>query len=232
MNPLSGVLGEAWQLYRAHAGHLLPIAFVIYLVAGVIAAALLAVPTVLGGLAASIVQLIAIFMVQATLVKAVQDVRDGRAEPSFGGTISAAMPYLGRVAVASTLAGIAIAIGFTFFIVPGLYLLTIWSLIVPAIVIGQSGALASFGRSFGLVRGFAWRVFSTYVLAFLILLGVGIVISAILRAVPFLARNAISSIVSGTLVAPFIALVVTLIYYRLVAAHRHGPVQGARPGTY
>lgn len=232
MNPLSGVLGEAWQLYRAHAGHLLPIAFVIYLVAGVIAAILLAVPTILGGLAASIVQLIAIFMVQATLVKAVQDVRDGRADPSFGDTISAAMPYLGRVAAASTLAGIAIGIGFASFIVPGLYLLTIWSLIVPAIVIGQSGALASFGRSFGLVRGFAWRVFSTYVLAFLILLAVGIVISAILKAVPLLARNAISSIVSGTLVAPFIALVVTLIYYRLVAAHRHGPVQGARPGMY
>ena len=33
MNPLSGILGEAWKLYRAFAAHLLPIAFVIYLVA-------------------------------------------------------------------------------------------------------------------------------------------------------------------------------------------------------
>ena len=31
MNPLSGVLGEAWQMYKAHAWHLLAIAFVIYL---------------------------------------------------------------------------------------------------------------------------------------------------------------------------------------------------------
>jgi hypothetical protein len=29
MNPLSGVLGEAWKLYRTFAGHLLAIAFVI-----------------------------------------------------------------------------------------------------------------------------------------------------------------------------------------------------------
>ena len=40
MNPLSGVLGEAWQMYKAHAGHLLAIAFVIYLGAAVIAALL------------------------------------------------------------------------------------------------------------------------------------------------------------------------------------------------
>jgi hypothetical protein len=40
MNPLSGVLGEAWQMYKAHARHLLMIAFVIYLVAAVIAALL------------------------------------------------------------------------------------------------------------------------------------------------------------------------------------------------
>ena len=40
MNPLSGVLGEAWQMYKAHAWHLLAIAFVIYLAAAVIAALL------------------------------------------------------------------------------------------------------------------------------------------------------------------------------------------------
>ena len=38
MNPLSGVLDEAWRMYRAHAAHLLTIAFVIYLVTAVIVA--------------------------------------------------------------------------------------------------------------------------------------------------------------------------------------------------
>ena len=37
MNPLSGVLGETWKLYKAHAAHLLVIAFVIYWVAAVLA---------------------------------------------------------------------------------------------------------------------------------------------------------------------------------------------------
>jgi hypothetical protein len=46
-----------------------------------------------------------------------------------------------------------------------------------------------------------------------------IVVGLILFFLPVVARNAISSIVSGTLVAPFLALVVTLVYYRLTAAH-------------
>ncbi len=229
MNPLSGVLKEAWQLYRNHAVHLLTIAFVIYLSAAVIAA-ILSLAGLFGALLASIVQIIAAFLVQAALVKAVQDVRDGRADLSLGETVSAAMPYLGRVAAASILAGIGIVIGFALLVVPGLYLLTIWSLIVPAIVIGQAGVFTAFSRSFDLVRGFSWRVFGTYVLVFLILIVLNIVIALILAALPAVARNGISTVVSGTLVAPMLALVVTLIYYRLYAAHSGGASPDAGPG--
>jgi hypothetical protein len=222
MNPLSGVLGESWSLYKSHAAHLLTIAFVVYLVAAAIAAVLVAFAGLAGALIATIVQIIAAFLVQAALVKAVQDVRDGRVDLSFSETVSAATPYLGRVAGAGILAGIAIGIGFVLLIVPGLFLLTIWSLIVPVIVIGRSTAMDSFGHSWKLVRGFAWQVFGTYVLVFLILIVVNILISLILVALPVAARDSISSVVSGTVVTPFLALVVTLIYYRLSAA-RGGP---------
>ena len=164
-------------------------------------------------------ELVAAFLLQAALVKAVQDIRDGRADLSFGQTFSAATPYLGAVAGASILAGIAITIGFILIIVPGIILLTIWAVIVPAIVIGGAGALASFGRSRELVRGFGWQVFGTLVLVFLILLVAEFVLSLILVALPVLFRTGISTVVAGTLVAPFLALVVTLIYYRLSAAH-------------
>ncbi len=230
MNPLSGVLEEAWRLYRNHAAHLLTIAFVIYLTAAVIAAILTAFAGLFGALLASIVEIIAAFLVQAALVKAVQDVRDGRVDLSLGETVSAATPYLGRVAGASILAGIAIGLGFVFLIIPGLYLLTIWSLIVPAIVIGQAGVFSSFSRSFELVRGFGWQVFGTYVLVFLILIVVSIVLQIILIALPALVRHGISTVVSGTLVAPLLALVVTLIYYRLVAARSGGAAPDAGPG--
>ena len=111
MNPLSGVLGETWKLYKAHAAHLLVIAFVIDLVAAVLAGLLALAGGIIGALLGSIIELIAAFLLQAALVKAVQDVRDGGDDLSFGETVSAATPYIWPVAGASILAGIAITIG-------------------------------------------------------------------------------------------------------------------------
>jgi hypothetical protein len=231
MNPLSGVLDEAWRMYRAHAAHLLTIAFVIYLVAAVIAGLLALIGGIFGLLLGSIVEFIAAFLLQAALVKAVQDVRDGRADLAFGQTVSAATPYIGPVAGASILAGIAITIGLILLIVPGLFLITIWAVIVPVIVIERSGALASFGRSQQLVRGHAWHVFGTLVLVFVILIVVDFLLGLIFLALPLLLRNGLSTVISGTLIAPFLALVVTLIYYRLSGASGgQGPANGTPGG--
>jgi hypothetical protein len=224
MNPLSGVLGEAWKIYRSFAAHLLAIAFVIYLAAAVITA-LLSLAGVFGSLLGTVVELVAAFLVQAALVKAIQDVRDGRVDLNFGETVRAATPFIGPVAGASILAGIAITIGLILIIVPGLILITIWAVIVPAIVIERAGVFASFGRSRELVRGHGWQVFGTLVLVFLILIVVDIVIGLIFAALPTALRSGLSSVISGTLVAPFLAAVVTLIYYRLLDAH-----SGAGPG--
>jgi len=163
----------------------------------------------------SLVEIIAAFVLQATLIKAVQDVRDGRVDLSIGDTVRAAMPYIAPVAGASVLAGIAIAIGLFLIIVPGLFLITIWAVIVPVIVLERSGALASFGRSQQLVRGRGWHVFATLVLVYVILLVVNLVLALIFSALPHALSNGLSSIISGTLIAPFLAVVVTLVYYRL-----------------
>ena len=232
MNPLSGVLGEAWQLYRRFAAHLLAIAFVIYLVAAVIVA-LLSLAGVIGSFLALIVELFATFLLQATLIKAVQDIRDGRADLSLGETVSAATPYIWSVAGASILAGLAITVGLFLLIVPGLWLITIWAVIIPAIVIERAGAIDSFGRSRRLVKGHGWHVFGTLVLVFIIQLVVSIVLSLIFLKLPMVWRNGLSTFISGVLISPFIALVVTLIYYRLVGAAGPGAAgDAAAPGGY
>ena len=227
MNPLSGVLGEAWQMYRRFAAHLLTIAFIIY-VAAAIVAGLLSLAGIFGSLLAEIVDLFAAFLLQAALVKAVQDVRDGRADLSIGETVSGATPYIWSVAAASILAGIAITIGLVLIIVPGLWLITIWAVIIPVIVIERSGALSSFGRSRQLVRGHGWHVFGTLVLVFIILIVVNIILGIIFSALPLVWRNGLSTVVSGTLISPYIALVVTLIYYRLSSVGSNWP--GAAAG--
>ena len=215
MNPLSGVLSEAWTLYRRHAVHLLTIAFAVYVVASLIEAVLAGLLGWFGALLAAIVSLIAAFLVQAALVKAVDDVRDGRADLSLSDTLNAARPHIGAVAGASILAGIAIFVGLILLIVPGLYLLTIWCLIVPVIVLEGAGVGAAFTRSRELVRGNGWNVFGVIVLVLLLLIGVGIVLGIILAALPNSVQQFVSGIISGTLTAPYIALVLTLSYFRL-----------------
>ncbi len=229
MNPLSGVIGDAWKVYRAHAGHLLAVAFVIYLAAAIVSALLAWALGAFGVVLGILVLLFASFLLQASLVKAVQDVvQDGRADLSISQTMQSVLPNLGAVAVASILAGIAIWIGLLLIIVPGLYLITIWAVIMPVLVIEQTGAIAAFGRSQQLVRGNGWNVFGTLVVVFLILIAASIVIGLVLVALPAGWRNGISNVVSGTLVAPFIAVVVTLMYYRLTGAA--GSPQGSAAG--
>jgi hypothetical protein len=217
-------------MYRKFAMHLLTIAFIIYLPAAIITGLLAAAGSFVAYLASSIIGLLAAYLVQAALIKAVQDIRDGRVDLSVGETLSAATPFILPVAGASILAGIAITFGLILLIVPGLFLITIWAVIVPAIVIERSGALNAFGRSQQLVRGRGWHVFLTLALLFLIQLVVGLILGLILSALPQALSTGISSVIAGTLIAPFTALVVTLVYFRLVATPADG--YGQQPPGY
>jgi hypothetical protein len=219
MNPLTGVLSEAWALYKRHAKHFLTISFAIYLAVAIITLVLSLALGTFGGLLGGLVSLFGAFLLQAALVKAVQDVRDGRADLDLRQTVDAALPFVGAVAIASILAAIGISIGFVLIIVPGLILLTFWSLIIPEIVVGGAGAIDSFGRSWRIVRGYAWQVFGTYVVVYLLLIVGEIIVSLILAFLPYALRGFISDVVVGTLVAPLLATVVTLVYFRLTAAH-------------
>src|SRR5690242_14439536 len=158
MTPTNGVITEAWNLYKAQWRHLLSISFIVYLAVAIIAVLLTALLTWLGAILAALISLIAIFWLEAALVKAVQDIRDGRADLSIGETFAAAQARLAPVVVAGVIASIAILIGFVLLIIPGLVLLTFWCLIIPAIVIESKSAGESFGRSIDLVKGHFWRV--------------------------------------------------------------------------
>jgi hypothetical protein len=210
-------------MYRTHAAHLLTIAFVVYLVAVVLEALFQGLLGLVGALLASIVGIVAAYLLQSALVKAVDDVRDGRADMSLGETLQAARPFVGRVAIASILAGIAIVIGLVLFIVPGLYLLTIWCLISPVIVLEQATVGQAFSRSRDLVKGHGWQVFGTLILVFLVLIVASIIISLILSPLNPVVAQILSGLISGTLVAPFLAIVVTLGYFRLRGASQAYP---------
>jgi hypothetical protein len=223
VNPTQGVLSEAWAMYKAHWRTLLPIALVVYLALSVINILLVATLTWFGAILSAIVSLVGIFWLQGALVRAVEDVRDGRADLSLGDTFERVRPQLASIVVGGVLAVIGILIGLVLLIVPGLVLLTWWVLVIPVIVLEGLRAGEAFTRSRELVRGHGWSVFGVIVLTLLIVFGAGIVLSLVLLPVSAWLRSFVSNVVSGTLLAPFIALTWTLLYYRLRAAKEPAP---------
>ncbi|HKO73946.1 MAG TPA: hypothetical protein VJU01_01400 [Gaiellaceae bacterium] len=208
------VIGKAWDMYKAHWRHLIPIAFVVY----VLISLLILLLTSLGWLGAVLgffVSIAGVFWLQGALVLAVDDVRDGRADLSLSQTLDRVTPHLATLVAAGLLAGIAIAFGFILLIVPGLFLLTIWLLIVPAIMLENCGVSQSFGRSQDLVRGYGWSVFGVIVLTFLIFIGVGLVFGILDSAVDSAWLSFVLNVVLQTITAPFLALAWTTTYYEL-----------------
>jgi hypothetical protein len=215
----SEILSEAWALYKSHWRHFLPLAFVVFLAIALISLLLTLALGWIGAFLAALIGFIGIFWLQGALCEAVADVRDGRPDLSISDTLQKVRPRVAPLLGAGILAGLGVAIGLLLLIVPGLILLTWWSLIVPVIVLERVAAMDSFGRSRALVRGNGWNVFGVIVLTVLILLAF-VIVFAILAAVllswlPSEGRSFVQTLVVDTLTAPFLALAWTLMYFRL-----------------
>ncbi len=211
------VIGRAWDLYKAHWRHLLPIALVVYVLIALLALLLTVLLGWIGFVAGVFVAIAGIFWIQGALVLAVDDIRDGRADLSISETLARVRPRLNTLTLAGLLAGFAITIGFLLLIVPGVILLTIWLLIVPAIMLEGHGVMSSFGRSRELVRGNGWNVFGVIVVTVAILIAVGIVVSILDGVIDNDVVSVLLDIATQTVTAPFAALAWTLTYYELRA---------------
>jgi Membrane domain of glycerophosphoryl diester phosphodiesterase len=205
-------------MFKAHWRHLVMIALVVYLAVALINLVLVALLTWVGAILGAIISLVALFWVQGALVRAVDDIRDGRADLSLGETFERVRPQLPAIIVGGLLAGLGIALGLVLLIVPGLVLLTWWILLIPVIVLEGRSAGEAFGRSRELVRGHGWSVFGVIVLTILLVIAFNIVLGILLLPVSDWLQSFISNVVSGTVVTPFVALTWTILYYRLRAA--------------
>jgi hypothetical protein len=216
MNPTEGVLSEAWEMYKAHWQHLLTIALAVYAAVAVVSLLLaLLLDRWAAGILAALVSLVATFWLQGALVRAVDDIRDGRADLSFAETFGRVRPQLPAIIVAGVLAAIGIIIGLILLIIPGLFLLTRWILIIPVIVLEGRSAGESFGRSRDLVRGHGWNVFGVIVLTILVLLAFRIVLEIVLFPLSNEFQSFLTELIAGTVATPFAVLAWTLLYFRL-----------------
>jgi hypothetical protein len=209
------ILNQAFDLYKAHWKHLMGIALAFYLVASSITLVLTIVFGAYGALVGALIILIGIFWVTGALIEAVADIRDGRVDFTLGETFSRVWPRVLPLLGASILAALGIALGFVLLIVPGLILLTWWALIPAAIVLEKRDVFDSFGRSRELVRGNGWSVFGVLVITYILSWVVSGVIRSIFIPLPDYVGEYVANVIGGTVVAPFSALAITLMYFRL-----------------
>lgn len=210
------ILNAAFELYKRHWQHLISVAFAFYLIAASITLLLTIAFGRWGAFFGSWVLLIGIFWLTGALVEAVSDIRDGKADMSVGETFSRVWPLVWTLTGASILAGLGVLVGLVFLIVPGLILLTWWAVIAPVIVLEKKRVMDSFGRSKELVDGNGWNVFGVLIITWLLTGVVSGVISAIFTPLPNYLGSYFGNLIGGAIVAPFSALAVTLLYFRLV----------------
>jgi hypothetical protein len=208
------VINETFSIYGQHFLPLIGSAIMVFVVVGIIAGILQAAGGLILVLLASAVRLAGQALYVGFVVKLVEDVRDGRRDQTIGDLFSAAAPSILPLVGFGILFGIGVAIGLILIIVPGLILLTFWSVGAPAIVAEGVGPIEAFGRSWNLVRRNAWSVFGTIVVVLLIVIAISFVLGVIGAA---LGNGAIliAAIISGAISAPIFALAVSVMFFDL-----------------
>jgi hypothetical protein len=221
---IGDVLSEAWNLYKRFLWQFFVTALVVFAALDLLSAlaAAAAGDGVLSALFWTVIAftigVVGYFWVQGALVELVRDVRDGRADRTVGETYAAVQPRLPALIAAGLLAAIGIGIGFLLLIVPGLFLLTIWSMLVPVIVLEGRGAGESFGRSHEIVRGNGWNVFGLIVITFVLVVIASAVIRLVFAPLPDFLDAWLGSLVAHSLTIPFAAAALTTAYFRLTAS--------------
>ncbi len=209
------VLSEAFSIYGQNFGALIGGALVVFVIVGIATGLLQNAGGLILGTLALIIDLVGRAIFVGFVVKLVQDVRDGRRDHSVADLFSSASDAIVPLIAFGILFGIGVGIGFLLLIIPGFFLLTMWSVGAPAIVVEKEGPIGAFGRSWKLVWGDGWRVFAVVVVVFLIVLAATLVLVAIANAINGGVLNLIASIIAGAITAPVYALAATVLFFNL-----------------
>jgi hypothetical protein len=220
---VGGVFGTAFSVFRARARVLVPIFFVSALIFSAI--------TVLLGegfaevIVMNIVDIAFLAFGAAVAMAVLRDRREDRPASSAGELLSGALPPLPAAVLVGVLATLGLIGAGLLLIVPALYLLTMWAVLLPVVVVERPGVFDAFGRSRQLVRGNGWKVFGIILLLGLILVVTGLpfVFLHLHHVGGEVVRHLLRALVSSV-TTPFTALVIGALYYRLLDLERAGSV--------
>jgi hypothetical protein len=207
------VVRRVADIYVEQAPVLMPAAAVVFVFTGIIASLLVEANRGYE-LLALLIDLVATTIFTGMIVELVSDLRDGRRDASALSLLRAVGPVFSQLLLVAVVAALGIIAGLVLFVVPGLFLITIWSVAAPVVVIERPAGLAALRRSRELVRGNGWPVFAVILLLTILVsalaIGIGVAAETAGSGAGLAAR-----VVVGVLVAPISALSQAVLYFQL-----------------
>jgi hypothetical protein len=203
------VISRIWEIYRDQTAVLIGTALLLFGLQFIVFALLPGASIAVGILfwAVSV-------LYQGMVVELVQDLQRGRRDHSVGDLLRSVEPVLLPLMAVSILTAIGVAIGFLLFIIPGLILLVLWSVVAPVTVLERPGVFAAFGRSRELVRGNGWAVFGVIVLLAFAVLVISFAVGVAAASLGSVGRALVQWLVDSAF-APLAALSASVLYFAL-----------------
>jgi len=144
---------------------------------------------------------------------------------NLGVSFNFAISKLPSLLTAQFVAGILIIIGMLLFIVPGIIIALMFSLVIPTIIIEQQGIFESLGRSKKLVSNRWLKTFALLLILGIIVLivnGAASVLTTPLSTIHPIVNPLITNIISA-FVSPIYPIAITYFYYAMVARENPSP---------
>jgi len=194
----------------------LPVSVVVFGIAGVVSAILLALSPLLIYVS-FLISYVAIALFTGLSVGIVTE--DGQRRPRASDLVRGLAPVIRQVILVGVVAGIGIFVGFVLIVVPGLVLTTVWCVATPVVVVERRRGLDALRRSRELVRGNGWKVFGVLLV---FVLCVGLLTSGIDLTAAAMGTGAgvVARVIFEIATAPLGALASAVLYFDLTAIRR------------
>lgn len=175
----------------------------------------------LGGFLGRIVQLVAAAWLMGSVIRIVQDVEtSGEVDYTIGDLLGSVWPRILAIIVLEIIVGILIGVGLILLIVPGIIVALVLAVSLPALVVENRGIFDSMSRSAELTRDNRMRILAVGILAILIVWGVAALTVLVSLASWWL--GALVGLILGILLYPYLSMLATVLYYRLVELKEGG----------
>ena len=153
----------------------------------------------------------------ALLVQLAYDAKLGR-PIELGRYLGPALAAVVPIVVLGLVVGVLFMIGLTLFVIPGLWIYAVFSVLAPVIVIERAG-FGALGRSAALTKEYRWPIVGALVLLILISIAInviaGFVINILSVIIGSIVLDVILSAALSTIGAALGSIMVALIYARL-----------------